>query len=329
MSLKRMWLSVCAVSKESHKWKLAVFFDMLWCAVKYNIGYLEYQVFGFAHVRGKKRKTFMTMNYNLALIRRVNDKRYTDLFEDKIQFNQRFKEYIGREFLDLNHASAAEFGAFLQGKEYVFAKECGNFGGQGVERLEVRSFPDVDKLYHQLKNNKQYLVEEQVVQDERMNALCPSSVNTIRIVTLLVGQEAHVMYSLVRMGNGKKAVDNISSGGIYCAVPSTGIITKPGFCDKTAQYYEVHPFTGTRLIGFEIPRYQEAVELVKRAALEVPQVRYVGWDVAISTKGPVLIEGNTIPGYDMCQNYYHLEDDKCGILPKFQQVLALEAPENN
>ena len=72
-------------------------------------------------------------------------------------------------------------------------------------------------------------------------------------------------------------------------------------------------------MGFEIPCYAQAVELVKRAALVVEQVKYVGWDVSISENGPVLVEGNVIPGYDMCQNYHHLGDDKTGILPKFRQ----------
>ena len=46
--------------------------------------------------------------------------------------------------------------------------------------------------------------------------------------------------------------------------------------------------------------------MVFEAAQRVPQVGYVGWDVAMAEDGPLLIEGNTMPGYDMPQNYYHL-----------------------
>lgn len=55
----------------------------------------------------------------------------------------------------------------------------------------------------------------------------------------------------------------------------------------------------------------EAVEMCKKAALVVPQVGYIGWDVAITPTRPVLVEGNTLPSYDMCQNYGHI-DNKTG-----------------
>ncbi len=123
------------------------------------------------------------------------------------------------------------------------------------------------------------------------------------------------MYTLVRMGNGTKAVDNISSGGMYAPVDENGVIFKPAFCDKTGELYEIHPFTKTKLVGFQIPFYAQAVEMVFEAAQRVPQVGYVGWDVAMAEDGPLLIEGNTMPGYDMPQNYYHLRMKRRGFSP--------------
>jgi D-alanine-D-alanine ligase-like ATP-grasp enzyme len=47
---------------------------------------------------------------------------------------------------------------------------------------------------------------------------------------------------------------------------------------------------------FQIPFYQEAKKLAVEAATRVPQLRVVGWDVAIQADGPILIEGNQLPG---------------------------------
>ena len=63
--------------------------------------------------------------------------------------------------------------------------------------------------------------------------------------------------------------------------------------------------------------------MCKKAALVVPQVGYVGWDVAITPERPVLVEGNTLPSYDMCQNYGHI-DNKTGVKPKFTAILGEE-----
>ena len=42
-------------------------------------------------------------------------------------------------------------------------------------------------------------------------------------------------------------------------------------------------------------------ELVLKAALESDKILVVGWDVAISENGPVVIEGNRRPGFDLVQ----------------------------
>lgn len=322
MSLKRMLMHVEQINEESGRAKIIIIIDMLWCVFRYGVGYLDYKVFGFNYIRGKaKRKTFFTMNDNLFLVRSVNDKAYDYKFSDKVAFNEVFADYLGREWLDLKKASAEEFGEFIKDKTSVFVKVTDSCGGEGVEKKEITADTNAGELYRELIEKNQTLVEERLVQRSEMDKLSPSSINTIRITSVLSKGEAHIMYALVRMSNGESEVDNISSGGMYCPVDGNGVIFAPAFCDKTGLCYKEHPLTKTKFEGFVIPFYKQAEELVKKAALEVPQIRYVGWDVAICQKGPVLIEGNTIPGYDMCQNHYHLRGDT-GILPKFKQIFG-------
>lgn len=325
MSVKAMWMMIQKIHAESHVSRLFILCDMVWCAVHYGVGYLEYRVFGWVYIRGKKRKTFMTMQDNLRVCRLANDKAYLPLFEDKLQFNEKFREFVHRDFLDLRKASFEEFQAFCQSHLVIFVKETDGFGGVGARKLSASDYqaePSCRALYQELKDNRLFVVEECVVQCEKMNLLCPASINTLRMVTVLAGGKPYLMYTLVRMGNGTKAVDNISSGGMYAPVDENGVIFKPAFCDKTGELYEIHPFTKTKLVGFQIPFYAQAVEMVFEAAQRVPQVGYVGWDVAMAEDGPLLIEGNTMPGYDMPQNYYHLRDEKAGILSRFQEVLG-------
>ncbi len=43
-----------------------------------------------------------------------------------------------------------------------------------------------------------------------------------------------------------------------------------------------HPVTGEVIVGFQIPFWNQIIELVKELAYVVPQVRYVGWNIAIT-----------------------------------------------
>ena len=86
--------------------------------------------------------------------------------------------------------------------------------------------------------------------------------------------------------------------------------------DKNKKAYAVHPVSGATIAGFVFPDWEEAMRVVCRAAKEVPQVGYVGWDVAFTPNGPCLVEGNDFPGHDIYQLPAHTRD-KQGIYERF------------
>ncbi|MFR0733141.1 MAG: sugar-transfer associated ATP-grasp domain-containing protein [Oscillospiraceae bacterium] len=99
-----------------------------------------------------------------------------------------------------------------------------------------------------------------------------------------------------RVGSGQGHVDNISSGGMYTLVGPQGELEFPAFCDQTGLYYDRHPVTGVAFRGYRLPFFREAVELCCQAAQVEPRLGYIGWDVAVTPDGPVLVEGNNLPG---------------------------------
>ena len=72
--------------------------------------------------------------------------------------------------------------------------------------------------------------------------------------------------------------------------------------------------------NFNMASFHEAVELCLKAAQVEKRMRYVGWDVAITPDGPVFVEGNNLPGYDMPQNH-RFHDDGCGLKAAFEAAI--------
>lgn len=123
------------------------------------------------------------------------------------------------------------------------------------------------------------------------------------------------MHTLELENNGK-CVDNFNSGGMVAPVDEiTGIVSQVAI-DKQKNVYEKHPATGEKIKGFKFPYWEEAIDMCKEACQEIPDMGYVGWDVAFTPDGPVFVEGNEFPGHDIYQLPEHTPD-KIGMMPKF------------
>ena len=121
-----------------------------------------------------------------------------------------------------------------------------------------------------------------------MSALNPSSVNTIRAITFLKEGTVTLLAAYLRIGRDG-IVDNFCNGGMLTPIDlNTGTLIYPAV-DGENIAYDIHPITKKSIIGFKIPQWEEVKAMAIEAAHIVPQVRYVGWDIAISEKGLSLI----------------------------------------
>ena len=320
-SIKRMINNARMVSKDSNHSIFYVLIDMSKCILKDNIGYMEYNLFNFVDKPDNLRKTYLDFNHSQALFNMLNDRNYTGIFSDKLKFNERFKDYIGREFIDAAHCSLQEFKEYIKGKNKIFCKPTDSCSGKGIYKsIDIDENTDIEQLHKFMIDNNLFC-EDCIEQHSDMNKLSKHSINTIRVVTILSDNEVIDLYEILRVGIGKSKVDNVASGGIYTVLSKDGVIVNPMWSDKTITTYTVHPTNGFKMIGFKIPYFKEAVELCKKAAKVEPHVRYVGWDVAISPNGPVIVEGNELPGYDMAQNH-HVSGSDSGLLPEIEKIVG-------
>lgn len=275
--------------------------DCLFCTAKYGSGYIDYETFEMFNMNAKDRANILTISKNNSIFKMLNDLNYIKYFEDKAVFNEKFDKYLKREWLYFGENDFEKFAEFISDKDKIIAKPLDECCGRGIDIYYMKDY-EPKALFDLLIANKAYLIEEVVEQDDVMNSMSPSSVNTIRIITIRNGEKVTLVAGCVRVSRSGNVVDNFNAGGLSGILDiNTGKIVTDGY-DKFRETFVTHPDTGTKFIGFEIPMWDEVVALVTEAAKVVPEVRYIGWDVAISKKyGPLLIEGNSYPGQDVTQ----------------------------
>ena len=310
------------IKEKSGQSKIYSFFDILVCAAKYGAGYYDYLMFGFYNMNGKQRDTYLTRVRNKKVIDLMNDPAYSDEFDDKLRFNQRFARYLGRKTLNGETATPEQFTDCIAGQEAIFAKINHGDCGRGVNKLYVRDYDSPAAMLQYIQENQLVVLEHVLAQHPDMARLHPSSVNTMRILTDLVDGQVHIAYISVKMGRGDGVCDNSGQGGVLCRVdPDTGKIISPA-TDDYFNVYDKHPDTGIPFVGYQLPMVPQAIDLAKQAAREIPQVGHVGWDIAITPDGPAIIEGNDFPGTDLCQlaPFY---PEKHGLWPYYKNLLKI------
>lgn len=333
MSLKKMMLGkVKAIDKEklnklaediakrNNKSASYVKRDMMNNFIKYGIGYTDYLKGDYINLSNEQKKTYVTTKSYYKLLKYLNNSKYDATMSDKILFNKIFDKYLGRKWIDLRVTTLDEFKKFIKGKKNVFAKPPKDFGGHGIEKIVVNEIENIEELYDRLKEKGLNLIEEEIIQHEELNKLNPYAVNSFRIVTLVKDNKAYLLANALRF-NVDEAIA-IGCNDAYMRLGENGKVTSR-VVDDVANVYEEHPITKVKFKDLKIPYVKESFEMVLKAALEVPEVRYVGWDIAITKNGPVIMEGNEYPSYGVVQ-YYLFNDEHEGHLKQIADILGDE-----
>ena len=266
--------------------------------------YEEYLMYRFYELDEKTQdEIFLTDFSHKLAVKYVADRELGKMLCDKAATNAYFSECVKRPWCIQTKITEEEFlEKFADCKKIVYKPLDGNWG-RGVVGFEVKD--NLRDIYDEVYNWPEGVVEQFVIQHPKMCDLSPTAVNTVRFGTLSStvipvtedGETMAVAYASLKIGGvTSDIVDNLHGGGMVAAVDlETGILVTDGV-DSQGNVYEVHPVTGTKIRGFEIPYFREAVEMVTGAIREKGLNGYLGWDVAIGENGPELIEVNQLPG---------------------------------
>ena len=320
MDWKRMLETADMLHKKTGKGRAWLLRDMVNCALKYNAGYMDYKIAAMYNLNDAQRRTVITRGISNGIVRRMNDKAYWHFFDDKTEFNTLFADQVGRKWIKADENLTEEaLAGFLSDLPSVLYKPLEGSSGVGIVKYEKKDWADLPAFLAKIKALGPGLLEELLIQHPEMARLCPTSVNTVRIATLLGDKQEGIVYAFLRIGNGK-VMDNVDQGGMAARVDlDTGKLLTVA-ADKAGNVFDKHPMTGTPIIGFTVPYFEEAKQMCLAAMRKVPQVRFVAWDVAITADGPRFIEGNSFPSHAVPQFAAHYPDG-IGILPEFRKFI--------
>lgn len=185
-------------------------------------------------------------------------------------------------------------------EKVIIKPSRGSSGGKGIAFWQ-QGDGAIEDLLKQYKN---CVVQGIIEQHADLSALHKESINSIRIMTMLLDGEVKILSSVLRIGVGKAKVDNISSGGVACGIDGNGCLKEKTFNAKGNSWIG-HP-DGLDLKGRKVPAFKECCEICKRLAPRFTRFsNLISWDFTVDKSGkPVLIEANLCGGeldfHQMC-----------------------------
>jgi hypothetical protein len=191
----------------------------------------------------------------------------------------------------------------------LFSKFANRYCGEGATawrysdgqyEASFGSF-NIDKLrayLTQTSSDYPIVLQPRIFNHDELQPLSGRALSTVRVVTAKRRTgTAEIVLTTFRMATGKSDADNFAVGGLAAPVSlDTGMLGSAVFKDRsrTNQRFGAHPDTGAQINGRIIPYWQAVKDLALAAHEVFATMPSVGWDIAVTNDGVILLEGNGV-----------------------------------
>lgn len=256
----------------------------------------------------------------------INPRRFDILARDKVLFHLIAKAYeipVPKLVAVTAASSEPEFGRSITGlaalrsfllepaSEEVFIKPAGSMYGEGAlslgkksemavwNRLPGDELIGLDAVLSHFVNAgeiRRFLIEKRLIPHPLLAEIVPNVCCTLRVMTY-VSDRPEILGVALRLGSGVSPTDNMMGDGFVAGVDlSTGQLGEVvSIASGVPERQLRHPVTGVQVSGKSLPYWQEVKSLVVSSASKLAFIPCIGWDIALTADGPVVVEINTHP----------------------------------
>lgn len=279
----------------------AIFQDIVRAKKLNHISLNEYAWTGYYELDKKQKRTVSTLWTRAQFRKTFTDRRYICILMNKVIFAKVFSEFYGRQwvsFADATPERLRELGGEL-GK--IVVKPGCKGQGVGVRVLPVSTDAQAEAAMERIARMKNGIAEEYILQHETLSRLNPGAVSIIRFYSLCSPAGSYLFAPVLTT-----AVNDPISNGCQDALTAmadirTGVVITDAVDQNNLVEYAAHPVTNVPFQGLQIPFWDETIAMMRRAVPLASKISNIGWDVAITPTGPIIIEANTIPGFNTAQ----------------------------
>lgn len=233
--------------------------------------------------------------------RSLNDKNLNSLLFPTVKRPETIFKYIDGRFCDDHFMPIPEqavYDRLAQPGNYVAKQTRDSAEGHNIQFLKGPLDRQAVEALLAKYTCGDFIVQRAVVQHPDLARLNASSLNTLRVETMLWHGKPYLLSAILRIGHPGSLVDNIAQGGYQAIVLPDGHLDKLAFTER--DHGREFSFVEQTVEGVRfadnppIPSWERVRDTALSLAQTLPHLRLIGWDFAVDEQGdPVLIEFNT------------------------------------
>jgi len=290
------------VISRSNELGFILFWDIIWCKIRYGVTSNEYRIFEFYNIDRYKRNTFISKRRYEFLYEKLVNKDIISTITNKEKFISKFKDYLKRDVGNLNKMSFKQVEDLILESKHVIGRSKEASFITSYREYDLKDYRSPAFLAEDMKNNKDYLIEKKFNQIKELNKISPLVlVNVVSVYN----RGPEIISSSIKFRDNKEIISGYVDLNSKCIIGNFKT-------EKGINYKE-------KFEGFEIPKLSSVIETAKLLCEELSELRWVEWTFIIGSKQIYLVDANIWDDYVFSQIPEFLSDNE-GLMTYYKHI---------